>query len=104
MLIKYNINPPPPPHTHTQVKSVVLVNCGGSINLLELLQPEQDSVTFYVVDSRRPYELDNVYSQDQVQLVVREGEELELPAFEEVYNSDMVCGWCGWVVCVWVVR
>ncbi|XP_064392878.1 cell division control protein 45 homolog [Halichondria panicea] len=72
-----------------QVKSVVLVNCGGSINLLELLQPEQDSVTFYVVDSRRPYELDNVYSQDQVQLVVREGEELELPAFEEVYNSDM---------------
>ena len=61
------------------------------------------------MDSRRPYELDNVYSQDQVQLVVREGEELELPAFEEVYNSDMVreCGGVcvgvcvGWV-CVWV--
>ncbi len=63
--------------------------------MLELLQPEQDDVIFYVVDSRRPYVLDNVYSEAQVQLVVREGEELELPAFQEIYDSDMVSFYIG---------
>lgn len=32
-----------------QVKCVVLINCGGCANLLELLQPEED-VRLYVVD------------------------------------------------------
>lgn len=81
-------------HMSSQVKSVVLINCGACLNVLELLQPDQDDVTFYVVDSRRPYELDNVYSDSQVQLVVREGEELELPAFQEIYDSDMVGQHC----------
>ena len=88
----------------------MLINCGGSLNLLELLQPseqeEEDEesggggamggvrghqgVTFFIVDSRRPLELDNVYNQDQVQVVMREGEELELPGFDDIYASDMV--------------
>ena len=89
------------------MKTVVLINCGGCINLLELLQPGNDededdqsgaggtrghhgSVTFFVVDSRRPLELDNVYNQDQVHLLLREGEELELPDFDDIYASDMV--------------
>ena len=92
-----------------QVKSVVLINCGGCLNLLELLQPseqeEEDEesgggtmggvrghqgVTFFIVDSRRPLELDNVYNQDQVHVVLKEGEELELPEFDDIYASDMV--------------
>ena len=77
------------------MKVVVLINCGGSINILELLEPEDD-VNFYILDrydvciystigsvearpfqllftvaiiflsSQRPLELDNVYNQDQV--------------------------------------
>lgn len=77
-------------HIHTQVKCVVLVNCGGCINLLELLQPEEEDVRFFIVDSRRPFELDNVYNQEQVNLVMREGEELEIPSFDDIYTSDMV--------------
>ena len=86
---------------------MVLINCGGCLNLLELLQPnseedEEDQngtggtkghhgdVTFYVVDSQRPLELDNVYNQDQVHMVLKEGEELELPDFDDIYASDMV--------------
>lgn len=86
---------------------MVLINCGGCLNLLELLQPsseedEEDQngmgrarghhgdVTFYVIDSQRPLELDNVYNQDQVHMVLREGEELELPDFDDIYASDMV--------------
>ena len=76
------------------MKVVVLINCGGGINILELLEPEDD-VNFYILDrydvcmyynfynrvrpfqllftvsiiflsSQRPLELDNVYNQDQV--------------------------------------
>ena len=104
----------------------MLINCGGCLNLLELLQPsdiDDDTeglaevrghhsrgVTFFIVDSQRPLELDNVYNQDQVHVVLREGEELEVPDFDDIYASDMVrqCSpqakilkhdrraWCGW--------
>lgn len=74
---------------HTdQVKSVVLINCGGSLNVLELLEPE-DGVRFYIIDSRRPLELDNVFNQEQVSIVLREREELELPDFDDIYAADM---------------
>ena len=74
----------------TQVKSVVFINCGGCLNLLELLQPENQEVRFFIIDSRRPLELDNVYNQDQIILVVREGDELDVPEFDQIYSSDMV--------------
>ena len=66
------------------------MNCGGCINLLELLQPEEEDVRFFIIDSRRPFELDNVYNQEQVNLVMREGEELEIPSFDDIYTSDVV--------------
>ena len=84
---------------------MVLINCGGCLNLLELLQPSDidgddtegsevrghhSQVTFFIVDSQRPLELDNVYNQDQVHVVLREGEELEVPDFDDIYASDMV--------------
>ena len=69
-----------------QVKAVVLINCGGSLNVTELLRPDED-VRIYIVDrsvcryvpqsgamanpchithSHRPVDLDNVYNRDQV--------------------------------------
>ena len=67
-----------------QVKVVVLINCGATLDVQELLQPEQD-VRIYIVDrfahlrcfrsrvtptvsfdSHRPVNLDNVYNKDQV--------------------------------------
>lgn len=47
------------------VKHVLLVNCGGGIDLVDVLQPDED-VVFYVCDSHRPYNVCNVYSNGQV--------------------------------------
>ena len=97
---------------------MVLINCGGCLNLLELLQPsdvldgddsEQGSevrghhsqVTFFIVDSQRPLELDNVYNQDRVHVVLREGEELEVPDFDDIYASDIVSCNKALVLTVW---
>ena len=71
---------------------MVLINCAGALNLLELLQPETEETRFYIIDSRRPLHLDNVYNQDQVILVVREGDDLQVPEFDEIYSSDVVRG------------
>lgn len=47
------------------IKHVVLINCGGGVDIVELLQPDED-VVFYVCDSHRPYDVCNIYSNGQV--------------------------------------
>lgn len=47
------------------IKHIVLINCGGSIDLVDVLQATED-VTFYICDSHRPYDVCNIYSTEQV--------------------------------------
>lgn len=47
------------------VKLVVLINCGGCIDIIEILQPDDD-VVFFVCDSHRPMDVCNIYSDSQV--------------------------------------
>lgn len=48
-----------------EIKYVVLINCGGTIDLVDILQPEDD-VVFFVLDSHKPTDICNVYSDGQV--------------------------------------
>jgi len=43
----------------------VLINCGGSLDIIDILEPEED-ITFFVIDSHRPTDICNVYSSSQV--------------------------------------
>lgn len=43
----------------------LLINCGGCVDLVDLLNPEDDHL-FYVCDSHRPFDLCNIYSDSQV--------------------------------------
>jgi len=43
----------------------LFVNCGGSIDIVEYLQPDE-GVVFFVCDSHRPLDLCNIYSDSQV--------------------------------------
>lgn len=51
----------------SDVKLVVLINCGGCIDIIEILQPDDD-VIFFVCDSHRPMDVCNIYSDSQVQI------------------------------------
>ena len=44
---------------------MILINCGGAVDIVEELQPDPD-VVFFVVDSHRPTDVCNIYSQSQV--------------------------------------
>lgn len=50
---------------HEEIKFVVLINCGGTIDLVDILQPEED-VVFFVLDAHKPTDVCNVYSDGQV--------------------------------------
>lgn len=50
------------------VKFVVLINCGACVDIVEVLQPDED-VIFFVVDSHRPMDVCNIYSDSQVRYI-----------------------------------
>jgi len=71
-----------------QIKHFILVNCGGTINLIDAINPSED-VVFYILDSHRPLDLDNVYNQDQVKIIIKEGDTFdEIPDFDKVYDTQ----------------
>ncbi|RXN08992.1 cell division control 45-like protein [Labeo rohita] len=47
-----------------QYQYFVLINCGANVDLLETLQPEEDSV-FFICDTHRPVDVVNVYNDTQ---------------------------------------
>ncbi|XP_076160041.1 cell division cycle protein 45 isoform X2 [Ptiloglossa arizonensis] len=70
-----------------EVKNVILINCGGTLDLVELLQPAE-SVIFYILDSHRPYDLCNIYSEDQVRILGKADEEDEIPEYNDIFRDD----------------
>jgi cell division control protein 45 len=46
----------------------LFINCGGCLDLVELLSPDDD-ILFFVCDSHRPLDLCNIYSDSQVSWV-----------------------------------
>ncbi|KHN82399.1 Cell division control protein 45 -like protein [Toxocara canis] len=66
----------------------VLINCGANRALTSLdLAPD---MKLYIIDSRRPLHLDNVYAQDNVYILVNSTElaELKCPQASEIFESD----------------
>lgn len=48
-----------------QFRFFVLINCGANVDLLEMLQPDDDT-TFFICDTHRPIDVVNVYNDTQV--------------------------------------
>ena len=46
---------------------------------------------FLILCSHRPLDLDNIYNQDQIKILMKEGETLEVPEFDDIYASSDVC-------------
>lgn len=43
----------------------LFINCGGCLDLVELLQPDEE-IVFFLCDSHRPLDLCNIFSDSQV--------------------------------------
>lgn len=53
---------------YVQFQYFVLINCGANVDLLEMLQPDDDT-KFYICDTHRPVDVVNVYNDTQVRIV-----------------------------------
>ncbi|GAB6030055.1 DNA replication initiation factor cdc45 [Chamberlinius hualienensis] len=69
-----------------QVKHFLLINCGGSVNLMEELNPDDDALIF-IVDSHRPIDVFNIYSR-QIRLLMSLEEGENVPSLEDVYKEN----------------
>ncbi|XP_067121068.1 cell division control protein 45 homolog [Centruroides vittatus] len=70
-----------------QVKYVIMINCGATIDVVELLQPK-DEVVFYIADSHRPVDVYNVYNGVQVRLLTKPDDVEGIPEFDDIFRED----------------
>jgi hypothetical protein len=74
-----------------KANNIILINCGASLDLIDILQPPEDSI-IYLIDSLRPLEVRNVYNGVQIKIIVLQNElgieQKNVPEFEEIFDEE----------------
>lgn len=65
----------------------ILLNCGANIDLLDILQPDEDAI-FFVCDTHRPVNVVNVYNDTQIKLLIKQDDDLEVPAYDDIFRDE----------------
>ncbi|XP_075072503.1 cell division control protein 45 homolog [Mixophyes fleayi] len=70
-----------------QFRYFVLVNCGANVDLLETLQPQEETI-FFICDTHRPIDVVNVYNDSQIKLLIKQDDDLEIPPYDDIFRDD----------------
>ncbi|XP_063310529.1 cell division control protein 45 homolog [Pelobates fuscus] len=70
-----------------QFRFFVLLNCGANVDLLETLQPQEETI-FYICDTHRPIDVVNVYNDSQIKLLIKQDDDLEIPTYDDIFRDD----------------
>ncbi|XP_057602609.1 cell division control protein 45 homolog isoform X2 [Hippopotamus amphibius kiboko] len=70
-----------------QFRYFILINCGANVDLLDILQPDEDTV-FFVCDTHRPVNVVNVYNEVQIKLLIKQDDDLEVPAYDDIFRDE----------------
>ncbi|KAK5870988.1 hypothetical protein PBY51_003891 [Eleginops maclovinus] len=70
-----------------QFQYFVLINCGANVDLLEMLQPDDDSV-FFICDTHRPVDVVNVYNDTQIKLLIKQDDDLGVPTYDDIFQDE----------------
>ncbi|XP_060468967.2 cell division control protein 45 homolog isoform X2 [Panthera onca] len=65
----------------------ILINCGANVDLLDILQPDEDAI-FFVCDTHRPVNVVNVYNDTQIKLLIKQDDDLEIPAYDDIFRDE----------------
>ena len=82
-------------HIQSGIKSIVLINCGSTLDLYEFLSldsmNEDNELTLFVLDSLRAIEHRNVYDAKQIRILILpnkiDAEKKRIPAYEELFHE-----------------
>lgn len=69
------------------IKYCLLVNCGGSIDLCDFLDPA-DEVIFFILDNHRPVDVTNIHNSTQVRLLMKMDPEENVPEYDQIFRDD----------------
>ncbi|CAI5444247.1 unnamed protein product [Caenorhabditis angaria] len=71
-----------------QKTSIIMINCGATRSLSRIQLPP--AATIYIIDSHRPFHIENMFENDQVNVLIdeQELEELRLPQPNEVIKDE----------------
>ncbi|KAK6620629.1 hypothetical protein RUM43_010922 [Polyplax serrata] len=72
---------------HADEKYVIFINCGGTLDVVEEIEPEED-ITFFILDSHRPIDVCNIYNDNQVVLLSKLENPEEVPEFCDIFRDD----------------
>ncbi|KAM9810556.1 cell division control protein 45 homolog [Neosynchiropus ocellatus] len=70
-----------------QFRYFVLLNCGANVDLLEMLQPDDDTI-FFICDTHRPVDVVNVYNDTQIKLLIKQDDDLGVPSYDDIFRDD----------------
>lgn len=70
-----------------QFRYFFLINCGANVDLLEMLQPDDDTV-FFICDTHRPVDVVNVYNDSQVKLLIKQDDDLGVPSYDDIFRDE----------------
>ncbi|CAG0897577.1 unnamed protein product, partial [Darwinula stevensoni] len=70
-----------------QVRYVIFINCGATLDLVELLDPPENQVLF-VADMHRPMDVCNIYSAGQVCLLMQPEDDEEIPSYGDIFREE----------------
>ncbi|XP_049620629.1 cell division control protein 45 homolog [Suncus etruscus] len=70
-----------------QFRYFILINCGANVDLLDILQPDENTI-FFVCDTHRPVNVVNVYNDTQIKLLIKQDDDLEVPAYDDIFRDD----------------
>ncbi|XP_004628038.1 cell division control protein 45 homolog [Octodon degus] len=70
-----------------QFRYFILINCGANVDLLDILQPDEDAI-FFVCDTHRPVNVVNVYNDTQIKLLIKQDDDLEVPAYDDLFRDE----------------
>ncbi|XP_063050623.1 cell division control protein 45 homolog [Engraulis encrasicolus] len=70
-----------------QYRYFVLINCGANVDLLETLQPDDDTI-FFICDTHRPVDVVNIYNDTQIKLLIKQDDDLDIPNYDDIFRDD----------------
>ncbi|XP_037536205.1 cell division control protein 45 homolog isoform X1 [Nematolebias whitei] len=70
-----------------QFRYFILINCGANVDLLEMLQPDDDSI-FFICDTHRPVDVVNVYNDSQIKLLIKHDDDLDVPSYDDIFRDE----------------
>ncbi|EEB12937.1 conserved hypothetical protein [Pediculus humanus corporis] len=73
-------------------KYVIFINCGGTLDLVEIIEPEED-ITFFILDSHRPIDVCNIYNDTQVVLLSKLEDSESVPEFCDIFRACKLKLW-----------